>query len=61
MKKVFPVRNTLSKTLLGFLLLQSLSRGAALCTKQSVENSYRKTPERKRKSKDVALEKHRAG
>lgn len=60
-EEVFPVRNILSETISGFLLLKSLSRGVGVCTKQSVVNSYRKTPERNRKSKDIVLEKYRAG
>ena len=48
-EEVFPVRNTLSKTILGFLLLKSPSRGVVLCAKQPVVNSYGKNPERNRK------------
>lgn len=59
-EEVFPLRNTLSKTISGFLLLTSLSRSVAVRTEQLVVNSYRKTPERNRKSKDIVLEKYRA-
>lgn len=45
---------------MGFLLLKSLSRSVAVCTKQFVVNSYRKTPARNRKSKDIVPEKCRA-
>lgn len=45
-EEVFPTRYIPSKAISGFLLLKSLSRGVAFCTKQPVVNSYRETPEK---------------
>lgn len=58
-KEAFPVRNILSKPVLGFLLLKSMNECVAVCTKQPVVNSYRKIPESNRKSKGKVLEKYR--
>lgn len=57
---MFPARNILTKTMLEFLPLKSLSRAVAVSTKQPVVNSCRQTPEGNRKSEDAVLEKCRA-